>query len=62
MRYRCKDCLYHLPDAEDHVCVCEDSESYNQLTEDMDGCMEFVERGDHTHAECDSLCASEVVR
>lgn len=44
MQGSCEKCLYHLPDAEDHVCVCEESPKYNTLTYDDDSCEFFRER------------------
>lgn len=44
MQRKCKTCLYHLPDAEDHVCVEEESPRYGEITIDDDCCDCFKER------------------
>ena len=43
-RICCGSCLFHLPNEDEAVCVCEDSEYCGCFTEDNEACAEWLER------------------
>ena len=49
MQKTCDSCLYHLPDAEDHVCVEEASPKYGEYTDGDETCKYYHKR----EAVCD---------